>query len=163
MYPRDIWNLYVFTTIYEYDIPSEVYFFPFARRRSYSSRKNRTEKSINFSNTERARIYYILPSKFYRLDIYIYKHFISLFFFRMEETVRALLKYKSKFEQLKHDRHLVTNSYEVSKSFLDWNTVIFFFWFLLRLDKSIYLHIHNKIRLTAEEKLLKRLAVILRL
>ncbi|VVC31913.1 Hypothetical protein CINCED_3A015538 [Cinara cedri] len=33
-------------------------------------------------------------------------------FTKMEETVRALLKYKSKFEQLKHDRHSVTNSYE---------------------------------------------------
>lgn len=32
----------------------------------------------------------------------------------MEETVRTLLQYKSKFEQLKQDRHSVANSYEVS-------------------------------------------------
>lgn len=32
----------------------------------------------------------------------------------MEETVRTLLQYKSKFEQLKQDRHTVANSYEVS-------------------------------------------------
>lgn len=44
----------------------------------------------------------------------------------MEETVRALLKYKSKFEQLKHDRHSVTNSYEVSK------TVLFLLFFFLK-------------------------------
>lgn len=37
-------------------------------------------------------------------------------FFRMEETVRTLLQYKSKFEQLKQDRHSVANSYEVSFS-----------------------------------------------
>lgn len=36
----------------------------------------------------------------------------------MEETVRTLLQYKSKFEQLKQDRHSVANSYEVSQSFL---------------------------------------------
>ncbi|XP_060877189.1 uncharacterized protein LOC132950025 isoform X1 [Metopolophium dirhodum] len=33
-------------------------------------------------------------------------------FTKMEETVRSLLQYKSKFEQLKQDRHSVANSYE---------------------------------------------------
>ncbi|XP_025415025.1 uncharacterized protein LOC112686802 isoform X2 [Sipha flava] len=33
-------------------------------------------------------------------------------FTKMEETVRTLLQYKSKFEQLKQDRHSVANSYE---------------------------------------------------
>lgn len=35
----------------------------------------------------------------------------------MEETVRTLLQYKSKFEQLKQDRHSVANSYEVSQKY----------------------------------------------
>lgn len=47
--------------------------------------------------------------------IYILHFFFS--FFRMEETVRTLLQYKSKFEQLKQDRHSVANSYEVSQKY----------------------------------------------
>lgn len=46
---------------------------------------------------------------------YIYLFSCFCLFFRMEETVRTLLQYKSKFEQLKQDRHSVANSYEVSE------------------------------------------------
>lgn len=56
---------------------------------------------------------------YFILSIFIcsYKKILIPFFFlysRMEETVRTLLQYKSKFEQLKQDRHTVANSYEVS-------------------------------------------------
>jgi len=90
----------------------------------------RTGKIVNFSEFSSRRLIdfdaclpttqycYVPTYTVYLLrmnDLYIlYTYFVVFFRFRMEETVRTLLQYKSKFEQLKQERHSVANSYEVS-------------------------------------------------